>query len=128
MGNLRVTRLFSTGLRGLGCVGHVDGVDVLSRLATNAETADQSAVALDISALHVIEQTATLADELHESTARVMIALVDLEVLGEMCDPVSQNRHLDFGRTRVRRVSLIVLDDLLLLSHNVFLPYESDVS
>jgi hypothetical protein len=26
---------------------------------------------------------------------------------------------LDFGRAGVRRVSLIVLDDLLLLSHNV---------
>jgi hypothetical protein len=98
------------------------------RLATNAETADQSAVALDISALHVVEQTATLADELHESTASVMIALVNLEVLSEVSDPVCQDRHLDFGRTRVRRVSLIILDDLLLLSHNVFLPYESDVS
>ena len=118
MGNLRESRLFSTGLRGTGCVEHVDGVNV-PRLATNAETADQSAVALDISALHVIEQAASLADELHESTARVMIALVDLEVLGEMGDPVRQERHLDFGRSRVRRVSLKVLDDLLLLSHNV---------
>ena len=89
------------------------------RLATNAETADQSAVALDISALHVVEQAASLADELHESAARVMIALVDLEVLGEVGDPVRQERHLDFGRSRVRRVSLKVLDDLLLLSHNV---------
>jgi len=52
-------------------------------LATNAETADQSAIALDISALHVVEQTASLADELHQSTAGVMITLVDFEVLGE---------------------------------------------
>jgi hypothetical protein len=27
---------------------------------------------------------------------------------------------LDFGRTGVRSVSLVVLNDLLLLSHNVF--------
>ena len=107
---------------------NVDGVDAICRLATNAESTDQSAVALDISALHVIEQAATLADELHETTTGVMITLVDLEVLGEMGDPVRQDRHLDFGRTRVRRVSLKVLDDLLLLSHNVILPYESDVS
>jgi hypothetical protein len=58
-------RLFSTGLRGLGYVGHVDGVDAICRLATNAESTDQSAVALDIAALHVIEQTATLANEFH---------------------------------------------------------------
>jgi hypothetical protein len=57
-----------------------------------------------------------------------MIALVNLEVLGEVSDPVCQDRHLDFGGTRVRRVSLVVLDDLLLLSHTFYLPYESDVS
>jgi hypothetical protein len=118
--NLRLERLFSTGLRGLGYVEHVDGVDVHSRLATNAETADQSAIALDIATLHVIEQTATLANELHESTAGVVITLVNLEVLGEVRDPVRQNRDLNLGRARVRSVSLKVLDDLLLLSHNVF--------
>ena len=78
MGNSRRTRLFSTGLRGLGYVEHGDGVDVQSRLATNAETTDQRAIALDIATLHVIEQSATLADELHESTAGVMITLVYL--------------------------------------------------
>jgi len=88
VGNLRSKRLFSTGLRGLGCVGHVDGVDVICRLATNAESTDQSAITLDIAALHVIEQSATLANELHESAARVMIALVNLEMLGEMRNPV----------------------------------------
>ena len=71
-------------------------IDVGVRLATNAESADQRAIALDISALHVIEQAASLADELHESTARVMIALVDLEVLGEVRDSSRQQRDLDF--------------------------------
>ena len=98
---------------------NVDGVDAICRLATNAESTDQSAITLDIAALHVIEQSATLANELHESAARVMIALVNLEMLGEMRNPVGQDRDLDFGRAGVRGVSLIVLDDLLLLSHNV---------
>jgi hypothetical protein len=98
---------------------NVDGVDAICRLATNAESTDQSAIALDIAALHIIEQTATLTNELHESTAGVMITLVYLEVLGEMRNPVCQNCDLDFGRAGVRRVSLIVLNDLLLLSHNV---------
>ena len=89
------------------------------RLATNAETTDQGAIALNVATLHVIEQTASLANELHESTPGVMIALVGLEVLGEVRDPVSQDRDLDFGRTRVRGVSLKVPNDLLLLSHNV---------
>jgi hypothetical protein len=95
--NLRVTRLFSTGLRGLGYVEHVDGVDVVSQLATYAETTDQGAIALDIAALHVIEKTTTLTNELHESTAGVMITLVNLEVLGKMRNPVRQDRDLDLG-------------------------------
>jgi hypothetical protein len=119
VGNRRSRRLFSTGLRGLGYVDDVDGVDALCRLATNTETTYQSAIALDISALHIIEQTATLTNELHESTTGVMITLVYLEVLGEMSNPVRQDCDLDFGRAGVCRVSLIVLDDLLLLSHNV---------
>jgi RNase adaptor protein for sRNA GlmZ degradation len=57
---------------------------VHSQLATNAETTDQSAIALDIATLHVIEQTATLANELHQSTTGVVITLVYLEVLGEV--------------------------------------------
>jgi hypothetical protein len=118
--NLRIKRLFFTGFRGLGYVEHIDGVDMQVRLATNAESTDQSAVALDISALHVIEQTATLTNELHQSTSGVMITLVYLEVLGEMRDPVCQNRDLNLRRAGVRGVSLVVLDDLLLLSHNVF--------
>ncbi len=118
MGNLRLRDDSPLASEKFGCVVHVDGVDV-RWLATNAEPADQSAVALDISTLHIVEQAATLADELHESTASVMIALVDLQVLGEVCNPVRQDRHLHLGRTRVRCVSLIVLDDLLLLSHNV---------
>jgi hypothetical protein len=48
-----------------------------------------------------------------------MITLVGLEVLGEVRDPVRQDRDLDLGRARVRGVSLKVLNDLLLLSHNV---------
>jgi hypothetical protein len=90
-----------------------DGV----RLATYAETPDQISVTLHVAALHVIEQPATLADENHETAAGVMITLVDLEVLGEMRDPVRQERYLDLGRTRVRGVRLKFLDDLLLLSH-----------
>ncbi len=74
----------------------VDGVDA-ARLATNAETTDQGAVALYIALLHVIEQTAALTDELHEATTGVMITLVNLQVLGEVRDPVRQDRDLDLG-------------------------------
>ena len=66
------------------------------RLATNAETTNQRAVALYVAFLHVVQQTTSLTNELHESTASVMIALVNLEMLGEMRDSGRQERHLDF--------------------------------
>jgi len=71
-------------------------IDVGVRLATNAESADQSAVALHVAFLHVVQQSTALTDELHESPARVVIAFVDLEVLGEVRDSSRQQRDLDF--------------------------------
>ena len=59
-----------------------------ARLATNAETTNQGAILLHVALLHVIEQTAALTDELHESAAGVVIALVRLQVLGEVADPL----------------------------------------
>jgi hypothetical protein len=98
---------------------HVDGVDVVVRLATNAESTDQRAITLYVAFLHVVQQSTALTDELHESAAGVVITLVDLEVLGEMRDPVGQERDLDLGRAGVGVVGSKVLDDLLLLGHNL---------
>lgn len=89
------------------------------RLATNAETADQCAIPLDVAVLHVVEQPTPLANELHQSAPRVVITAVNLEVLGQVRDPVGQESDLHLGRARVGRVHSIVLDDLLLVSHNV---------
>ena len=108
------TRLSSTGLRGLGCVDYVDGVDV-ARLATNTETANQLAVALYIATLHVIEQTAALADHLEEAAPRGVVLHVRLEVLGEVRDLLGEERDLDLGGARVTVVLLEPLDDLGLL-------------
>src|SRR5579872_379810 len=107
----------------VSCVEFFDAI----RLATYAETPDQSSVTLHVAALHVIEQPATLADENHETAAGVMITVVDLEVLGEMRDPVRQESDLDLGRTRVRGVRLKFLNDLLLLSHKRCALCESGV-
>jgi len=71
------------------------------RLATNAESADQRAIALYVAFCYVVQQSTALTNELHESTASVMIALVNLEVLGEMRDPGCQERDLDLGRAGV---------------------------
>jgi len=47
--------------------------------------------------LDVVQKTAALADELHESAARVVVALVNLEVLGEVRNSAGEQRDLNFG-------------------------------
>ena len=54
-------------------------------------------VALDVVVPHVVEQPAPAADELHQPPPGVMIALVHLQVLGEVGDPLGEERDLDLG-------------------------------
>jgi hypothetical protein len=39
-----------------------------------------------------------------------MVLFVRLKVLGQLADPLTQNRDLDFGRTRVRLVGAEALN------------------
>jgi hypothetical protein len=52
--------------------------------------------------LEVPKQSPTLTDHHEQSTPTVMVLLVDLQVFGEVIDPLSQQRNLDLGRSRVR--------------------------
>src|ERR1035438_3971467 len=89
----------------------------LASLAADAERGDDRAVSLDIVLPHVVEQTTTATDELHQPTPGVMITLVNLEVLGQVRDAGGEQRDLDLGRTRVRLVKSVLGDDGLLLAH-----------
>src|SRR5688572_6659267 len=81
------------------------------RLLANAEASNQLGVPIGILALEIIEQTPPLADQLQQSAARMMILCVDLEVLGEVIDPVAENRDLHFRRSGVAVVRPVAADD-----------------
>ena len=70
-------------------------------LLAQPETFDQLVVAAGILALEVVEQPPPPADELQKSASGVVILRVRLEVVGQVCDAVSQQRDLDLGRARV---------------------------
>jgi len=59
------------------------------------ELGDDRPVALDVRALKVIEQPATLADQLKQPPPRIVIVGVRLEVVGEVIDPFAEDRDLD---------------------------------
>ena len=54
------------------------------RLATNPQFGDDGSIALHIVVTHVIQETPAATNELHEATTRVMITLVDLEMLSQV--------------------------------------------
>lgn len=66
-------------------------------LAANPEPGDETAVALNVVIPGVVEQSATLTDEHHQPSTRVVVALVRTQVLREVVDSLGENRDLDLG-------------------------------
>ena len=71
-------------------------------LTAQSQALDELLVSLRLRGLQVIEELATLVDELHEPTAGGVIALVRREMLTQTIDALGQQRDLYFGRARVR--------------------------
>jgi hypothetical protein len=46
--------------------------------------------------LQVIQEPTTLADELEQAAARVVVVRVRLEMVGKVIDPFAEDRDLDF--------------------------------
>src|SRR5690606_15594338 len=81
--------------------------------ATQAELFDQALVALVVLALEIVEQAATLVDQLQQATAAVVVLLVGLEVLGQLHDARGEQGDLDFRRAGIVGAALVVGDDFL---------------
>src|SRR2546423_11659419 len=76
----------------------------LTELPPEAQLLDEGAVPLEILLLQVIQEPAPPADELQQSTPRVVILRVRPQMLGEAVDALGQHRDLDFRRAGVRLV------------------------
>src|SRR4029450_928261 len=82
------------------------------RSAAQAEALDERAVAGDVVALEVAQQPPAAADHLEQAATRVVVVLVDLEVLGERVDARGEQGHLDLGRAGVALLGRVLGDDL----------------
>jgi hypothetical protein len=83
-------------------------------LATEFQAADQFMVLLNIPALEVIEQAATLRDHLEQPAPRVIVFLMRFEMLCELVDALGKQRDLHLRRPRIALVRLVRGDDLFL--------------
>jgi hypothetical protein len=78
-------------------------------LSTQPQFCNQGTVSLHVLFLEVPKQAPTLADHHEQAPPTVMILLVDLQVVGEVIDPLSEQRNLDLGGTRVRGMRAVFL-------------------
>src|SRR5438309_2292443 len=79
-----------------------------AELLPDAEALDQPVIALRAFGLQIVEQAPAAPDELQEAAAGVVILRVRLEVLGQVDDPVRQQRDLHLGRARVGVVGAVL--------------------
>ena len=84
-------------------------------LATESESLNQCAVALDILGLDVIQKFTSLVDEFQQTATRMMIFLVLREVIGEILNASGQQCHLNFRAAGVVRAGLMVAHNILFL-------------
>src|SRR5688572_1907076 len=81
-------------------------------LLANVQFLDDLPVALELRAHQVVQQAAALADELQQTTPRVMVFHVGLEMLREVHDALGEKSDLDLGRARVGFVRAELADQV----------------
>src|SRR5438045_2074862 len=79
-----------------------------------SEPPDQGCVPLIVGSLEVIEQPAALADHDQQPAARVKIFFMRRQMVGQIADPLGQDRYLNLGRSGVALLDGIVADERLL--------------
>lgn len=79
---------------------------------------DQSLISLNIPLLQILEKPPPLPDKLEETKAGVVILNMDLEVLGEVFDPLTQQGNLHLRRSGIGVMESKLLNNSLFLLLN----------
>ena len=74
-------------------------------------------ITVQVVVLQIFQQTPALADHHQQSAARTVILFVVLQMLGQMIDPLREQRDLHVRRPRVAIVQLERFDCLRLCFH-----------
>jgi hypothetical protein len=84
-------------------------------LSAQPEPFNDRVVAVHILPFQVIEQLSALTHQLQKASTGMMVFLVTFEVLGQITNPLAEQRNLHLGRARVRGMEFEVLDNSFLL-------------
>jgi hypothetical protein len=81
-------------------------------LLADTQFLDQGPVSLDILFLQIVEQSTSLADQLQQAAAGVVIFAVSLEMVSQMIDSFAQDCNLDLRGAGVRSMRPVRADNL----------------
>jgi hypothetical protein len=87
----------------------------MPNLFSNSQALNYVFIPGEISSLEVVQQSSALANQLQQTTTRVVVFFMDLEMLSEFPNTFAQQCDLDLGRTRIGFMLLELADDLILL-------------
>src|SRR6266511_1418686 len=79
-------------------------------LPAKTELRDERSVPLDVVAPEVVEQSTPPSDQHEQASTRVMVLLVDLQMLGEVVDPLGEQSDLHLRRTGVGLMEAVLGD------------------
>lgn len=85
-------------------------------LLLEVELLQNCRVAARMILFEIDEMRLAISDHTEEATARMVVLLVFLEVIGEFCDPLAQKSDLDLCRASIFVMDGDILDNLGLLS------------
>src|SRR3954465_3158758 len=86
-----------------------------SCLLADPELADYVPVTVRIVGLQIIQQPAAFAHQHQKAAPGCVVLRMGLEVFGQLANPLTQNRNLDFRRTGVRLMRPEALNQVSLL-------------
>ena len=84
-------------------------------LLTDSELCNNCTVALNVLLSKIVEKAAALTYHLEQTASRMVVLVVNLEMLGKLCDALGEDRNLDLGRTCVCLVEAVFCDNLCLV-------------
>ena len=83
-------------------------------LLSESQLLNDFTVSLDILLRKIVEQVLSVTNHTEQTSLRVEVLLVSLQMLGKRVDSVSENSYLYLGRTCVSLIDLISINELLL--------------
>lgn len=86
-----------------------------ARLLTQTQCLDDSTIAIDIAALQIVEETATLTYETSQSTLCAVVLTVLLHVLCQMSNTIGEESYLALCASCVLTALTILGENLYLL-------------